>query len=93
MDTLYIDTSGSDIVFKNEISNSPVLLLNFHAQNYTNYEAEQVKRFEDMTRNISENTKFIWESTLIRHLTTVLMPMGVSKALHEIYFKALIDNV
>ena len=58
----YIDTSGRYIVLNADINNSLVILVNYYAPNY---EAEQVKLFEDLTRifdqlNISENTKFIW---------------------------------
>ena len=57
----YIDTSGRYIVLNAEINNSAMVLVNYYAPNY---EAEQVKLFEDLTGifdqlNISENTKFI----------------------------------
>ena len=57
----YIDTSGRYIVLNAEINNSPVVLVNYYAPNY---EAEQAKLFEDLTRifdhlNVSENTKVI----------------------------------
>ena len=58
----YIDTSGRYIVLNAEINSSPVMLVNYYAPNY---EAEQVKPFEDFTGifdqlDINENTKFIW---------------------------------
>ena len=58
----YIATSGRYIMLNGEINNLPVILVNYYAPNY---EAEQVKRFEDLTGifdwlNMSENTKFIW---------------------------------
>ena len=58
----YIDTSGRYIVLNTEINNSFVILVNYYAPNY---EAAQVKLFEDLTGifdqlNISENTNFIW---------------------------------
>ena len=63
----YIDTNGRYIVFNAEINNSPVILVDYYAPNY---EAEQVKRSEGLTGifeqlNISENTKFWGEATLI----------------------------
>ena len=58
----YIDTSGRYIVLNAEINNSLVILVKYYAPNY---EAEQLKLFEDLTwifdqLNISENTNFIW---------------------------------
>ena len=58
----YIYISVAVILYlKAEVNSSPVILVNHYAPNY---EAEQVKLFEDLTEifdqlNVFENTKFI----------------------------------
>ena len=58
----HVDNDGSYIVLNLLIDGSPVILVNYYAPNY---EADQVKLFNDLTHvfyelEITSNTKFLW---------------------------------